>query len=37
MINGIVVGIAKALNLEFQDSVTIYDESIEQDFKEPCF
>lgn len=37
MINGIVAGIAKALNLEFQDSVTIYDESIEQDFKEPCF
>ena len=37
MISGIVAGIAKALYLEFQDSVTIYDESIEQDFKEPCF
>lgn len=37
MISGIVAGIAKALNTEFQDNVTIYDESIEQDFKEPCF
>ena len=37
MISGIVAGIAKALNTEFQDGVTIYNESIEQDFKEPCF
>lgn len=37
MISGIVAGIAKALNTEFQDSVTIYNENIEQDFKEPCF
>lgn len=37
MINKIVDGISKAINVEFGDEYEIYTESTEQGLKEPCF
>ncbi len=37
MINPIIEGIAKAIDNEFGEEYTIYTDSIEQGFDEPCF
>lgn len=37
MINRIIDGISKAINMEFGDEYEIYTETIEQGLKEPCF
>lgn len=37
MLNDIIIAISKKLNLVFGNTYTIYDESVKQDMKEPCF
>lgn len=37
MLNSVIEGISKKLNLVFGNAYNIYDESVKQDMKEPCF
>lgn len=37
MLNSVIEGISKKLNLVFGNAYTIYDDEVKQDMKEPCF